>query len=708
MHRKHLDGTANGAAVLARLVPLAAITPSASNPRRRFDEAKLAELAASIRSKGVLQPIVVRPRFAAGDRTTARRSGIDLPAEAYELVAGERRFRAAKLAGLVEIPAVVRDLTDVEVLEVQVVENEQREDVSPIEKADGYAALLDLGVTVEDLAVRVGRSAAVIRGLLRLRKLPEAARQAVDAGKLSASTAELIARVPNATLREICAKEVLFNPHVYYDEGSRASERDREPMSYRQTKEHIAAHYMLELKQAPFSQKDAALLPGAGACTRCLKKAGNNREEYPDARADTCCDPACYGEKVAAWGTRVQNEAVAKGQTLLGGDDARRLFPHGSQLTYNAPYVDLAAICFDVNDPSGKRRTYGQILIGHLPEAEIVLCRDDKDKLHQLAPKDRAVEILRREYGVAKQAGHGGQTSAEEKREKANRILDGKVERLARRMLFERAAVAAERTACGVADWSAGMRSLLRVLTRQAVNAAWGNSRDEIIARRGLAGKDTADRVAALLADVDGMPAQACVGLLAEIGVAKAATHYSCDDQGSALLKLLGVPDFVALEKEARAQLKEGKAAKAKDPGSRKPGGRKATPADPGDDSPLPSASSTAAGDGSPEPAPITRDTHLGDLLMGSVPPYDFVALREANLITVGDLLDRAATVKGPESQRPYTVLRSLCGKGLLGLTPSSVEAIGDALIDAGTFADQAKTEPTPTPAKKRPASPRS
>jgi ParB family chromosome partitioning protein len=166
-------------------VPLDRICASATNPRKHFDAEELDSLASTIKERGILQPVIVRPK---GD--------------GYELVAGERRYRAAGIAKLDAIPAVVRDLDDMAALEVQVIENDQRADLTPIEKAQGYKALLDQGYTMEALAEKIGRKPNTIYALLKLLNLPETAQAAVRQGKLKASTAALIGRIPTAKARE--------------------------------------------------------------------------------------------------------------------------------------------------------------------------------------------------------------------------------------------------------------------------------------------------------------------------------------------------------------------------------------------------------------------------------------------------------------------------------------------------------------------------
>src|SRR5882762_7378398 len=155
-------------------IPLAKIRESKTNPRRFFDKSKLAELADNIRQHGVLQPILLRP-LPEGEAGT------------YELVAGTRRYRASKLAKLESIPATVRDLSDAQALELQVIENVQRVDVHPLDEAHGYAALIELQpdtYTIESIASRVGRSPQYINGRLRLLQLISEAKQAFYDAKL--------------------------------------------------------------------------------------------------------------------------------------------------------------------------------------------------------------------------------------------------------------------------------------------------------------------------------------------------------------------------------------------------------------------------------------------------------------------------------------------------------------------------------------------
>lgn len=163
---------------------LSDIRPNPAQPRRTFSEAELEELAASIRQRGVLQPILLRP-------------DPDAPGQ-YQIVAGERRWRAAQRAGLSTLPAVVRDMDELQLLEVGIIENVQREDLNPIEEAEAYGALMKrFGRTQENLAESVGKSRAHIANTLRLLNLGETAREHLRQGRISAGHARAALGAPD-------------------------------------------------------------------------------------------------------------------------------------------------------------------------------------------------------------------------------------------------------------------------------------------------------------------------------------------------------------------------------------------------------------------------------------------------------------------------------------------------------------------------------
>ena len=169
------------------------ITPSPFQPRRSFDEAKIAELAGSIRNQGIIQPLVVRPRV-----------------DGFELIAGERRWRAAMKAGLTHVPVVVREASDHEALQLALVENLQREDLNPIEEANGYRRLQDeFHWNQEEMAEKVAKSRPAIANSLRLLSLPVEVQQEVSAGNLPAGQARALLGLQNEALMISACREVI-------------------------------------------------------------------------------------------------------------------------------------------------------------------------------------------------------------------------------------------------------------------------------------------------------------------------------------------------------------------------------------------------------------------------------------------------------------------------------------------------------------------
>lgn len=161
------------------------IVPNKEQPRKTFDEGSLAELSESIKQHGVLQPLLVRP----------------LPEGGYQLVAGERRWRACRMAGLREVPVVIKELTDTETMEIAIIENLQREDLNPIEEAEGLQALIDkCGFTQEEVATSVGKSRPAIANSLRLLRLPPEVREMTKNGEFSAGHARALLAFDNEAM----------------------------------------------------------------------------------------------------------------------------------------------------------------------------------------------------------------------------------------------------------------------------------------------------------------------------------------------------------------------------------------------------------------------------------------------------------------------------------------------------------------------------
>lgn len=170
------------------------IEPNRTQPRKEFDEQALSELAESISQHGLLQPLLVRPLTLGG----------------YQIVAGERRYRASRMAGLTEVPVIIKELTDTETMEIALIENLQREDLSPVEEALGYKALIDEhGFSQEEVAKSVGKSRPAVANALRLLKLPDNIMEYLKDGKISAGHARALLALENEELMTELADEIL-------------------------------------------------------------------------------------------------------------------------------------------------------------------------------------------------------------------------------------------------------------------------------------------------------------------------------------------------------------------------------------------------------------------------------------------------------------------------------------------------------------------
>lgn len=266
-----------------------------------FDPVKLEQLAASIRDVGVQQPIIVRKHLKNGG---------------FELVARERRWRAAKLAGLTEIPAIVRELDDLQVLKIQTIENLQREDVHPLDEADGFARLMDkAGYEVEQVAQELGKSVSYVYQRLKLKDLvPEARKLFVD-GEITAGHAILIARL-QPDQQKACITQ-----------GLRHWREDDMP-SVRRLDGWIRQNVLMELSRVTWKLDDAELLPAAGPCTLCPKRTGFHPQLFADVcngKKDFCTDRACFAAKGQAMveRRRVELQGVKHLEVRQGYGDYR-------------------------------------------------------------------------------------------------------------------------------------------------------------------------------------------------------------------------------------------------------------------------------------------------------------------------------------------------------------------------------------------------
>jgi ParB/RepB/Spo0J family partition protein len=299
-----------------QIIPLAKILPSKTNPRKSFDGPEFDELVASVREHGVLQPVLVRPAPHVHSKACFDDPG---PAHgspqiicnvvcdsSFELVAGERRFRAAKAAGLSAIQASVRELTDEQALEVQVIENMQRKDVTALEEADGFRNLRDLLLKanpkathsglVQTIAQRIGKSVRYVWARLKLNELIPELQEDLRAGHISASHADELVR--------LCAKdqEEFLNNHLFENTWGDVDQTHKSAKSVRHIKEQISRNYQLDLAKPGFPIDSATLVPAAGACTTCLKNSINSAlASDAEKKKPTCMDRACFAKKREAF-----------------------------------------------------------------------------------------------------------------------------------------------------------------------------------------------------------------------------------------------------------------------------------------------------------------------------------------------------------------------------------------------------------------------
>jgi ParB/RepB/Spo0J family partition protein len=395
---------------------LAAIAPSPTNPRKKFG--RIDELAESMKANGCISPITVRPHPKPTGAVT------------HELVVGERRWRAAKLAKLTVIPAVERELSDLQAIEIQIIENVQRADVHPLEEADGYEELLSKhGYDVEGIAKKTGKSVSYIYARLKLAALADYPRKAFLDDRLSASVALLLARIPDAGLQEKATREVLgeqaalqteefdgvdmddpasaerraLRSHDDYreadvDEPSTVGGLEVLPMSVREAQIHLRRRYMLRLDLATFGLADPQLVPSAGACTTCSYRTGNQRELFAEvSSADVCTNPGCFERKTAAAFEEKAAAAKARGVKVIEKDQTERMFSpiDGRTVAGNSPYVDPKSEVPRDLVPMGQKPPTWEKLLGKKLEAPTVIVQDQTGAARELLDKNAAVKLLR-------------------------------------------------------------------------------------------------------------------------------------------------------------------------------------------------------------------------------------------------------------------------------------------------------------------------
>jgi len=252
-----------------RNVSLSLLSESKTNPRRIFEENALRELAATIRSQGILSPLLVRPVAENG----------------FEIVFGARRYRAAQLAEQDTVPVRIRQMSDAEVIEAQLIENLQRRDVHPMEEAQGFRALLDLEepkYSIEQIGAKTGKSPVYVAGRLKLTELTQNVVDAFYREEIGVGHALLLAKLQSDQQEQALSA-------CFREDWNGASKNRRILLPVRNLQSWIEQNVMLILKDAPFNKRDAQLVPAAGSCVDCPKRTGHNKLLFSDLGKQDAC-----------------------------------------------------------------------------------------------------------------------------------------------------------------------------------------------------------------------------------------------------------------------------------------------------------------------------------------------------------------------------------------------------------------------------------
>lgn len=385
-------------------IPHGDIEPDPDQPRKYFDQAKLEEMAASMKVHGVLSPLEVRPN--------PKKPG------KFLITFGERRWRAAELAGLATVPCMVVAelpgggvLKDGNVLERQLIENGQREDISPLEQGAAYAQLRAMGMPLEDLMQRTGKSRTHIYARMKLTELVAPAKKALAEGKLQPAIAELATTIGDPKLQEQFVRDVLAEKRdldpddhgvLYEAIADDTGKEINQPLSFRAAKALLRRRYSTRLALAKFDTTDADLVPAAGACGGCPFRSGNQPElpgmSNGKPADDVCTNTACFETKTKAAWKRTASDAKSRGLDVLTYDDAKkdRVFDSlGLEVRESSPYVDPdKPLPYDLQKSPGKPETWKKLLGKKAAEIPRAIVQDASGAARELLDYNAAVAAL--------------------------------------------------------------------------------------------------------------------------------------------------------------------------------------------------------------------------------------------------------------------------------------------------------------------------
>lgn len=361
-------------------LPLAVLVRSKTNRQIVEDEALL-EMAATMKVYGVLQPLLVR-------RLPAERLQETFEDEAtkhatHEIIAGERRFVAARIAGLRRVPVHIVAADNSNAVVMQLIENLHRADLNPLDEAHGIQLLVDAhSMTREAVADALRKSRSHVMESLRLLKICPEAIAALKAGTLNRSVALLVAQRPTPALQVEFTRKVLTGGP------------DGGPLSYRSAKDLAQRNYMTDLTQAPFALDNAQLLPKVGACTQCPKRTGANPELWDKAGADVCTDTACFADKKEAHYDALKADAQAKGRQIITGREARELMPTEGATPKGYILLD--------KPKKGGTEPMREVLGQEVPQSKVVLIETPTGGVVEAVPVRAAGESLQAKGAAGK------------------------------------------------------------------------------------------------------------------------------------------------------------------------------------------------------------------------------------------------------------------------------------------------------------------
>ena len=585
----------------ATMLPLAKIHASPTNPRKKFPAGEQKELEESMRARGfTISTLLVRPgrdtfRIDAGNEESQSDgqffvmkmdpAGIESSVEmlpsrgqaekllaelqgCYELVAGERRWRAARAVGITEVPCIISGMTDSEVLEIQLIENLQRKDLTSMETAMGFQALIAMpNHSVQTIHEKTGMSVRYIERHLRLCVLTQDIAmkefvKALDDGLIGMKHAELAASIPDAGMRMKFVKDVMKPQYA------------GEPLSVRAAQELKSRDYMVDLRNATFDLKDATLLAvetdeggrrvAGGDCMSCPNRLGNAPELFeggkvPTGLANMCQNPACAKRKKEAGWKHWQDEEtdLAKKRTALSEEECRKLYSYGDQMNYGSKFVDLAdRPDSTVLKPGAKAPgTWRSMVKGS--EIAVTVAKDRNGRVHELVDVALAIaaaetndhKIFKKEKAGGSGGGggglSGGGSSGGSRVSDADR--DARIEQqrdddeVHGAVFTARAAVLADKASAGKAlpdgFWSEAVSAVM--------DDFYDDAFDPIEARRGW-------KNGSMVSEMRKLQPHHQAGVLAEV-------LWSCAEIGGPggdhVLKMFGV-DGKAIEKSATAAVK--------------------------------------------------------------------------------------------------------------------------------------------------------